>query len=169
MRLIARDLGVRHVLEGSARRAAGRVRINAQLIDAIAGDHIWAERYDRSLEDIFAVQDEVTGKIVEALVGRLAGQPARNRPTTWKPMTSVCEPAPSVFKRGSPRRKRIFLEQAIGLDPEYAEAHRWLALNLWLGWVFWNEPKETNRARSRKHSARLNSTLTMPGTAGGWA
>jgi TolB-like protein/class 3 adenylate cyclase len=81
VRRIARELGVRHLLEGSARRAAGRVRINAQLIDAIGGDHLWAERFDRDLEDIFAVQDEVTGKIVEALVGRLTNQPARSRPT----------------------------------------------------------------------------------------
>ena len=60
-RTIARDLGVRYLLEGSARRAATRVRINAQLIDAIGGGHLWAERFDRSLDDIFAVQDEVVG------------------------------------------------------------------------------------------------------------
>ena len=84
VRLIARDLGVRYVLEGSARRAAGRVRINVQLIDAVGGDHLWAERFDRSLEDIFAVQDEVTGKIVEALVGRLTAPPARNRPKSME-------------------------------------------------------------------------------------
>ncbi len=69
---IAQDLGARYLLEGSARRAAGRVRINVQLIDAVGGDHLWAERFDRSLEDIFAVQDEVTRKIVEAPVGRLS-------------------------------------------------------------------------------------------------
>ena len=72
VRAIAEDLGVRYLLEGSARRAAGRVRINAQLVDAVSGDHLWAERFDRSLEDVFAVQDEVTAKIVEALLGRLA-------------------------------------------------------------------------------------------------
>ena len=80
VRAIAEDLGVRYLLEGSARRAAGRVRINAQLVDAMSGDHLWAERFDRSLEDIFAVQDEVTGKIVEALLGRLSAPPPRNRP-----------------------------------------------------------------------------------------
>ena len=80
VRQTARDLGVRYLVEGSARRAAGRVRINAQLIDAVGGDHLWAERFDRGLEDIFAVQDEVTGKIVEALVGRLTTPPSRNRP-----------------------------------------------------------------------------------------
>ena len=73
VRQIARELGVKYVLEGSARRAADRVRINAQLIDARAGGHIWADRFDRDLADIFAAQDEVIGKIVEALarqVGR---------------------------------------------------------------------------------------------------
>ena len=84
IRLIARDLGVRYLLEGSARRAAGRVRINVQLIDAISGNHLWAERFDRDLEDIFAVQDEVTAKIVEALIGRLATQPPRSRPKSME-------------------------------------------------------------------------------------
>ena len=71
VRAIAEDLGVRYLLTGSARRAAGRVRINAQLVDADSGDHLWAERFDRSLVDIFAVQDEVTARIVEALLGHL--------------------------------------------------------------------------------------------------
>ncbi|MGO4843809.1 adenylate cyclase, partial [Rhizobiaceae sp. 2RAB30] len=76
----AEDLGVRYQLEGSARRATGGVRIDAQLGDTVSGDHLWAERFDRSLDDIFAVQDEVTGKIVEALLGRLRAAPPRNRP-----------------------------------------------------------------------------------------
>src|SRR6185312_7498009 len=71
VRSIARSLGVRYVLEGSARRAAQRMRINVQLIDAIDGRLLWAERFDRSLDDVFKVQDEVTAKIVEALAGRL--------------------------------------------------------------------------------------------------
>ena len=79
-RRIAGDLGVRYLLEGSARRSAGRVRVNVQLIDVVGGSHVWAERFDRSLEDIFAVQDEVTAKIVEALVGRLTALPPRKRP-----------------------------------------------------------------------------------------
>src|SRR5262249_25511892 len=86
VRSIARNLGVRYVLEGSARRAAGRVRINVQLIDAIAGGHIWAERFDRALEDVFTVQDEVTARIVEALIGRLteAQIPDRKRPANME-------------------------------------------------------------------------------------
>ncbi|OAP42756.1 hypothetical protein AU381_16475 [Sinorhizobium glycinis] len=80
MRRIAQELGVRYLLEGSVRLASDRVRINAQLIDAIGGGHVWAERFDRSLGDIFAVQDEVAGKIVEALVGRLAVPPRHGQP-----------------------------------------------------------------------------------------
>ncbi|TIT82693.1 MAG: adenylate/guanylate cyclase domain-containing protein, partial [Mesorhizobium sp.] len=155
VRLAARDLGVRYVVEGSARRAAARVRINAQLIDAIGGDHIWAERYDSSLEDIFAVQDEVTAKIVEALVGRLAGQPARKRPSSLEAY-DLCVRARGVsFQTGlGAREARMLLEKAIGLDPDYAEAHSLLALNLWLGWLFWNEPKETNQPRALAEAQR---------------
>jgi TolB-like protein len=66
VRQTAHNLGVRYLVEGSARRAAERVRISAQLIDAISGNTLWTERFDRTLEDIFAVQDEVTGKISPA-------------------------------------------------------------------------------------------------------
>src|SRR5690349_8856121 len=64
---VARQLGVSHILEGSVRKAGGRVRITAQLIDGESGDHLWAERYDRDLEDIFAIQDEISKAIVSAL------------------------------------------------------------------------------------------------------
>ena len=67
VRRVARELGVRSVLEGSVRKAGTRVRINAQLIDAVSGGHLWAERYDGDLDDIFSLQDEITGKIVSAL------------------------------------------------------------------------------------------------------
>src|SRR5262249_21216646 len=68
---VARKLGVSHVLEGSVRKAGNRIRINAQLIDGATGDHVWAERYDRDLEDIFAIQDELGAAIVKALKVRL--------------------------------------------------------------------------------------------------
>src|SRR5207248_3887240 len=66
-REVGRDLGVRYMLEGSVRKAGNRVRITAQLIDATSGHHVWAERYDRALEDIFAVQDEITHSIIGAI------------------------------------------------------------------------------------------------------
>jgi TolB-like protein/class 3 adenylate cyclase len=146
VRQIARELGVRYLLEGSARRAAGRVRINVQLIDAAGGAHLWAARYDRGLDDIFAVQDEVTAKIVEALVGRLATPPARNRPRSMEAY-DLCVQARKLHEE-SPQAAReayLLLQRAIALDPLYAEAHRWLALNRWLGWVHWGEPVDVNR------------------------
>ncbi len=80
VRQIAKELGVRYVLEGSARRSGARVRINAQLIDSHGGGHVWAERFDRDLEDIFDLQDEVSAHIRDALVGQLVVPPPRNRP-----------------------------------------------------------------------------------------
>ena len=149
-RLIARDLGVRYLLEGSARRAQGRVRINVQLIDALGGGHLWAERFDRSLEDIFAVQDEVIGRIVEALVGRLKAPPIRKRPSSLEAY-DLCVRArrlTGVSPQAS-NEARILLERAMSLDPDYAEARRWLAFVLWEGWAFWSDARaEADRRRS---------------------
>ena len=155
VRHTARDLGVRYLVEGSARRAAGRVRINAQLIDAVGGDHLWAERFDRSLEDIFAVQDEVTGKIVEALVGRLTTTTARNRPANIEAYELCVQARGLTLQTAVAAREAILLlEHAILLDPDYAEAHRWLAFNLWFGWAFWNKFREPNRARAMAEAQR---------------
>ncbi|MFZ1426678.1 MAG: winged helix-turn-helix domain-containing tetratricopeptide repeat protein [Geminicoccaceae bacterium] len=148
VRGIAEDLGVRYLLEGSARRAAGRVRINAQLVDAVRGEHLWAERFDRSLEDIFAVQDEVTGKIVEALLGRLrAPPPLRNRPKDLEAY-DLCVRARQLIDESpqAAREAHLMLIRAVALDPGYAEAHRWLAMNHWMGWVHWGEPMEPARS-----------------------
>ena len=67
VRQVARELGVRYVLEGSVRKASNRVRITAQLIDAATGNHIWAQRYDRAIDDIFAVQDEIAESVVGSI------------------------------------------------------------------------------------------------------
>ncbi|MBZ9871266.1 winged helix-turn-helix domain-containing tetratricopeptide repeat protein [Mesorhizobium sp. BR1-1-9] len=146
VREIARELGVRYLLEGSARRAAGRVRINAQLVDAVSGDHLWAERFDRGLDDIFAVQDEVTAKIVEALLGRLRAPPPRNRPKSLEAY-DLCVRARKLIDDSpqTAREAHLMLTRAVALDPDYAEAYRWLAMNHWMGWVHWGEPVEPNR------------------------
>lgn len=149
VRMIAKDLGVRYLLEGSARRAAGRVRINAQLVDAVSGEHLWAERFDRGLEDIFAVQDAVTARIVEALLGRLRAPPARNRPRNLEAYDLVVRARKSFDE--SPQMAReahLMLTRAISLDPDYAEAYRWLAMNHWMSWVHWGEPFEPARSIS---------------------
>jgi TolB-like protein len=146
VRAIAEELGVRYLLEGSARRAAGRVRINAQLVDAVSGEHLWAERFDRGLDDIFAVQDGATAKIGEALLGRLRAPPARNRPTNLEAY-DLCVRARKLIDDSpqSAREAHLMLTRALALDPDYAEAYRWLAMNHWMGWVHWGEPVEPNR------------------------
>ena len=146
-RRIAGELGVRYLLEGSARRSADRVRVNVKLIDAIGGVSLWAERFDRGLEDVFAVQDEVTGRIVEAMVGRLAGAPPpRKRPRSLEAY-DLCVRGRALSGRSpeAGRESVLLLRQAIACEPDYAEAHRWLAVHLWAAWVQWGEPEEPNR------------------------
>jgi TolB-like protein len=148
VRMIARDLGVRYLLEGSARRAAGRVRINVELIDTVGSDHhLWAERFDRNLEDIFAVQDDVVGKIAEALVGRLGRPPSRNRPKSLEAY-DLCVRARKLVDESpqAAREAHLLLKRAIALDPDFAEAHRRLAVTHWMGWLHWGEPMEPNRS-----------------------
>ena len=146
VRRIARDLGVRYILEGSARRAGGRVRISAQLIDSVKGDHLWAERFDRDLHDIFTIQDEVTAKIVEALIGMLTIPPSRNRPKNMEAyelclrVRSVAEQSPLAAREGA-----FLLQRAIALDPDYAEAHWRLARCMWARWGLWSDMDTDHR------------------------
>lgn len=147
VRVIAEELGVRYLLEGSIRHAAGRVRINTQLVDALNGDHLWAERFDRELDDIFAVQDEVTARIVEALLGRLRMPPPRQRPKSLEAY-DLCVRARRLMDDTpqAAQEAHLLLTRAISLDPDYAEAYRWLALNHWMGWVHSGGPTEASRS-----------------------
>ena len=136
IRNVGRELGVRSVLEGSIRRAGNRVRITAQLIDAATGGHIWAERYDRDMTDIFAVQDEVTRHIVEALRVKLSpGEAARIAETpTDKPEAHDLILRARQLLLGNTSSRETFdlvvslLNRAIDLDPNYAEAYSGLAM-----------------------------------------
>ena len=109
---VARELGVEYVLEGSVRKVGDRVRVTVQLIDAQTDRHVWAERYDRKLEDIFAIQDEVTGAIV-ARFPAASKPPRRNarsasEPTTWPPMSACSPPRCCTTARSgrpTPRRR----------------------------------------------------------------
>ncbi|MBT7758389.1 MAG: hypothetical protein HN732_13760, partial [Rhodospirillaceae bacterium] len=130
---IARKLGVRYVLEGSIRRSGDQVRINVQLIDGANGAHLWAERYDGALEDIFALQDKVTAEIVSALAVTLTAQDKAR--TADRETESVA--AHDAFLRGwahfiqtTPRDYVLaipFFEQALARDPNYGRAHAALA------------------------------------------
>jgi tetratricopeptide (TPR) repeat protein len=130
---VAKDLGVRYVVEGSVRKAGDRVRVTAQLVDARTGNHLWAERYDRDLEDIFAVQDEITRSIVTLLPGRLE---EADRERTKRKRTANMTAHDYLllglerFRRFAPDENaaaRELFRQAIVLDPLYAHAHTMLA------------------------------------------
>ena len=130
---VAREVGVQYVVEGSVRKAGNRVRVTVQLIDADSDHHVWAERYDRDLEDIFAIQDEVTSAIVATLPGRLEAA-ARSR-TERKPPASMaayeCVLEAKTLHHRSSRddnlRALSLIRRAIELDPRYAHAHAWNA------------------------------------------
>jgi TolB-like protein len=157
VRQIARELGVKYVLEGSARRAADRVRINAQLIEANAGGHIWADRFDRDLADIFATLDEVIGKIVEALVGKLvaAGLKERYRPANLEAY-DLCLRGRAAWAHSTEAGVEAIplFEQAIALDPHYAEAYRFLAANQTNAWVYMNRPMVPFRQQSMASASK---------------
>jgi adenylate cyclase len=139
---VARELGVEYVLEGSVRKVGDRVRVTVQLIDAQTDRHIWAERYDRKLEDIFAIQDEVTGAIVATLPGRVeaATQERAKRKPTDNMAAYECVLAAKVLHHRSQRdanaEAQLLLDRAIALDPNYAHAHAWKACVLGQTWVY---------------------------------
>ena len=130
---VGRDLGVRYVLEGSVRKAGARVRITAQLIDSATGHHLWAERFDRELADIFEVQDEVTSRIVATLAGKLAESErrrARSGQTENLEAYDCVLRGRELWERFTPeanREARRLYENAIELDPDYARAYASLA------------------------------------------
>lgn len=143
---ICRDLGAHYVLEGSVRKAGERVRITAQLIDGHTGGHLWADRYDRSLEDIFAVQDDVTAKIVQALeVELIGGQKAlATREQMLDPEAYDCvlrgREQYRLFTKDSNAAAQELYEQAIELDPDYAEPYAGLAQTYVQEWFMGSEP-----------------------------
>ena len=154
VRQVAEELGVRYVLEGSVRRQGGRVRINAQLIDATGGHHVWAERYDRDATDIFAIQDEVAGEIVSALEVKLTvAEQAKleQRPTDNLQAYELYLRGLDAYKRFTPEannQARKWTEQAIAIDPEFALAHEGLGYTYFIEWALgWSDdPTSLDRA-----------------------
>jgi eukaryotic-like serine/threonine-protein kinase len=150
IRKIAQALGVTNVLEGSLRRAGSRLRITAQLIHAADGTHLWSQRYDRELTDVFALQDEIAAAIVGTLRVKLIGQPATFRP--HEPNLRAYE----AFMKARHHQHRRFLktaeeqvaraegyfEQAIALDPQWADPHSALGQQYFLLWAIGWRPGE---------------------------
>ncbi len=142
---VARELGVQYVAEGSVRKAGDRVRVSIQLIDAETDRHIWAERYDRKLEDIFAIQDEISQAIVATLPGRV--EAARRERAARKPTDNMAAYELVLggkllhhrSMRESNKEALDMIERAIAIDPKYAHAHAWkacISAQAWgYGWV----------------------------------
>jgi TolB-like protein len=130
---VGRELGVRYVLEGSVRKASNHVRITGQLIEAETGGHVWAERYDRTLDDVFALQDELTMSVVAAIEPSLRQaeieRVKRKRPDNLDAYDLVLRAIPSVYPAmpdGAAKALPI-LEDALKLEPDYAQAHGFAA------------------------------------------
>jgi adenylate cyclase len=140
---ISRELGVKYVLEGSVRKADDRVRITAQLVDAENGNHLWADRYDRKLKDLFTLQDDITMKIITALEVKLTeGEQARITGSGTDNLDAYLKVLQARdLKRHqnieNNHKARQLVEEAIKLDPDYAQAYRWLSgthlVDVWLG------------------------------------
>ena len=154
VRRVARELGVHYIVEGSVRKMANRVRITAQLIDTASGNHLWSERYDRALEEIFAVQDEVLHSIVARLEGRLASsmaEQARRKPTAHLAAYDCVLQARQYLATYDTKAAEPLIRRAIDLDPNYAQAYAYLAFASWIKFFFdlqlWrlDEPLELTR------------------------
>ncbi len=140
---ISKELGVRYVLEGSVKKAGDRIRVTAQLVDAITGNHMWSGRYDNELKELFALQDDITKKIISALQVKLTeGEQARAAAKGTNSLDAYLKYLQAMdymrnFNRESNALGKQLAEEAIALDPKYAPAYRALSAvhqnDVWLG------------------------------------
>ena len=167
---VARELGVRYVLEGSVRKGGNRVRITAQLIDAATSKHIWADRYDGDLTDIFAVQDEITEKVVAAIEPKLLeaeGIRSQNRSPDDLGAWDMLIQANSLFWRLTKAESQAaiaILRQVVERYPTYAPAHSMLAFMLLVsrqvGWIVMSRRSMNQRPSP---PGQRNSTIATRG------
>jgi adenylate cyclase len=144
IRRIGRELGVRYVLEGSFRREDGRVRITAQLVDTLSGAHLWAERYNRKLEDVFALQDELARAIATTLVAHVnkaeADHTLLKPPASWQAYEHYVRGADilagywSTVKAADLHESRRLLERSLAVDPSFARAYSSLSTTYVIAW-----------------------------------
>ena len=155
VRQVAEELGVRYVLEGSVRRIGEQVRINAQLIDTTSGGHVWADRYDGKLDNIFAMQDAITAKVVEELELHLTD--AEREQQNEGPKTGSLEAYDLVlqarklltrFDHNAAVEARDLLQRAIEIDSAYAETHTLLGFYYFDEWRVWGRKRDQNLARA---------------------
>ena len=169
LKRVARELGVRYVLEGSVRKGGNRVRITAQLIDASTGNHIWADRYDGDLSDVFALQDEITKKVIAAIEPRLLeaeGVRSQSRSPEDIDAWDMLIRANSLFWRLTKTEGEAaiaMLKRAVEQYPDYAPAHSMLAFMMlvqgYLGWaVGEREPLVKQAAALAARAAELDDS-----------
>jgi TolB-like protein/class 3 adenylate cyclase len=163
---VAEELGVRYVLSGSVQRSGDELRLTAQLIDALKGHQLWSERYDRSLTDLFAVQDDITREIVVALQVRLtAGEQAR----VWAQSTNNLK-AWELYVKGLDQflrytkpdnaSSRTLAQQAVDLDPDFATAWRLIAWTHWIDARFgWSTSRDEAFQMAAKVAEKAMSVL----------
>jgi adenylate cyclase len=148
---VSEELGVRYVLEGSVQKSGDRVRITFQLVDAITGHHLWAERYDRELGDVFALQDEITMKVLTALQVKLTGGEqvriaARNTDNidAYLKLIQAVHHLRKTHQEGNIMARKLG-EEAIALDPNFSNPYKLLASthleDVWFGWS--KSPRES--------------------------
>jgi len=175
---VAEELGVQYVLEGSVQKEGDRVRITAQLIDAIAGHHLWAERYDRDFKDIFALQDEITIKIIGSLRleltdGQLADLHTKGTENleAYLKLLQVREPFYTLTKEGNAQARHL-AEEAIVIDPEYAAAYVYLAATHYMSITLGSSkfPKESMKRAFEyiRKAIALDDSLPEAYTQLGW-
>ena len=159
VRQIAQELGVRYVLEGSVRVTGGRMRVTTQLIDAETGKHIWAERYDRELRDLFAVQDEITERVVAVVEPHLyleEGFRAASKPPDSIDAWGLVARAVVMlnrFDREQNMEAQALLRRAIALEPTYARAHAVLGWAIyWATYSYWLPDREESLRQAAAHA-----------------
>ena len=165
LREVSEKLGAQYIVEGSVRKAGDRLRVTVQLIDCATDSHIWAERYDRKLEDIFELQDEVTAAIVATLPGRVEAAQreriARKAPSSMAAYELVL--AAKVLHHRSARadneKAQELITRAVELDPDYAHAHAWRGCIIGQAWTYsWCEDRD---AMWNECVAELEKALTL--------
>ncbi|MCB1461971.1 MAG: winged helix-turn-helix domain-containing protein [Nitratireductor sp.] len=147
-REIASQLGVRYLLEGSVRKSGNRIRVTAQLVDGNSREHVWADRFDREVDDIFAIQDDLARSIVSTIKGRvdvdLAKQASKKPTSNLSAYDCVLQAQALIhhYREDDFGKARVLLEKAVSLDPGYARAHGWLAYLVATELLYWHMSTE---------------------------
>ena len=163
LRVIGQMLGVKTVLEGSVRKSGERVRITAQLVDVSDGSHIWSETYDRTMTDIFAVQDDVAAAIIDALHIHVSTNPTRGRPTENTEAYALFLKARASFNATEWQDVEEILLKTVELDPKFAEAYEMLAFTYWYqaGWFVASAEVQQLTGEAAAKALALDPDLTF--------